>query len=49
MEGILESDYEKLLPLKDKLIFDSRNILDKDNLKKYKFNYYGVGTKSVES
>ena len=42
-------DYEKLLPLKDKLIFDGRNILDKDNLKKYKFNYYGVGTKSVES
>jgi UDPglucose 6-dehydrogenase len=42
-------NYEKLSMLKDNLIFDGRNILDKDDLKKYKLNYYGVGTKSVES
>lgn len=40
-------NYEKLISLKDMLIFDGRNILDKEAIKKYRFKYYGVGTKSV--
>tara|TARA_B100000287_G_scaffold236803_1_gene222875 strand:+ start:227 stop:1540 length:1314 start_codon:yes stop_codon:yes gene_type:complete len=40
-------NYKKLSSLKDKLIFDGRNILDKEDIKKYKLNYFGVGTSSV--
>ncbi len=40
-------NYEKLSSLKDKLIFDGRNILDKEDIKKYKLNYFGVGTSSA--
>lgn len=37
-------NYKKLSSLKDGIIFDGRNILDRENLKLHKLKYYGVGT-----
>jgi hypothetical protein len=34
---------EDLLPLKEKVIFDGRNIMDKSLLIKNGFNYIGIG------
>lgn len=31
--------------VKDKVVFDGRNILDMDKIKKLGFEYYGVGRK----
>ena len=36
-------DITELLKLKDKVIFDGRNILDKDLLKEKGFSYFGIG------
>jgi len=39
-----EEDWEKIANLvKEKVIFDGRNILDVENIKKLGFKYYGVG------
>ena len=40
-------DYAKLSCLKDRLIFDGRNILDKEDINKFSLNYFGVGIKNV--
>ncbi len=37
-------DFKKLQNLKDKIIFDGRNILNKDKLKEYSLKYFGVGS-----
>jgi UDPglucose 6-dehydrogenase len=36
-------EIKKILKLKDKIIFDGRNILDKEILENYNIRYFGVG------
>ena len=38
-----DPDLKKLAGLKDKQIFDGRNILDSKSLRDMGFNYHGVG------
>ena len=47
-EDFFNPKIEHLLKLKDKVVFDGRNILDEQKLAKNDIDYFGIGLKYFE-